>query len=155
MFCWACGSEVSEGLRFCNRCGASLAAERQATPRHLALIIILSLAVAAVTIAGLLFILILGTEMMGRRDSTAETYIFLAALFVTVLGADALMVRQISRLLTAYLQSGEAQNPRRTKDRGILTAPAAGPAPSTAAETIPLSRDTRDASEEELPTRKL
>ena len=158
MFCWACGSEISEGLRFCNRCGASLTAERQARPWHLALIIILSLAVAAVTIVGLLFILIMGTEMMGRRDSTAETYVFLAVLFLMVLGADALMVRQLSRLLTAYLEPGDAQNPRRTKDRGILKAPAAELAPLTAAETTALhttGRDTHEANEQELPTRKL
>src|SRR6187402_3488894 len=105
MFCSACGSEVAEGLRFCNRCGANLAAERQVPPRLLVIITILSLVVAVVTIVGLLFLLILGTEMMGRRDSTAETYIFMIVLFLTVLGVDALLVRQISRLLTVYLQS--------------------------------------------------
>ena len=105
MFCSACGSEVAEGLRFCNRCGSSLGGKRQGPPRLLALIVILSLAVAVVTVAGLLFILIMGTEMMGRRDSSSETYIFMIFLFLTVLGADALLVRQISRLLNVYLQS--------------------------------------------------
>src|ERR1044071_5389009 len=114
MFCHECGSEVSEGLRFCNRCGASLAADRQAPPRLLAFIIVLSLTVAVVTVAGLLFFTILGTEMMGRRDSTAETYIYIAVVFLIVLGADALVVRQISRLLTVYLGS----EPRKTSPKG-------------------------------------
>ena len=160
MFCSACGSEVAEGLRFCNRCGANLAAERQVPPRLLVIITILSLVVAVVTIVGLLFLLILGTEMMGRRDSTAETYIFMIVLFLTVLGVDALLVRQISRLLTVYLQS-EPQSTR-VKDRGILKASAPELAAPSAAETTALhttASDTHkvptDANEQELPTRKL
>ena len=162
MFCSACGSEVSEGLRFCNRCGANLSTERQAPPRLLTFIIILSLAVAVVTIVGLLFVLILGTEMMGRRDSTAETYIFLFALLLTVVGVDALMVRQISRLLTVYLQTGGSPSPP-AKDRGILKPSAPElTSPTAAAETTALhttARDTHEVpaetDEQELPTRKL
>ena len=162
MFCSACGSEVAEGLRFCNRCGASLGVETGAPPRLLAFIIILSLAFAAVTIAGLFFILVLGTEMMGRRDWTAETYIVLFVLFFTVVGVDALMVRQISRLLTVYLQTGTPQNAP-AKGREVLEAPAPELTPPTAAaETTALhttARDTdkmpADTNDQELPTRKL
>lgn len=161
MFCPKCGSQVSEGLRFCNRCGASLATERSAPPKLLAIIIVLSLAVAVVTTVGLLFIVILGTEMMGRRDSTAETYIYIAVLFLIVLGVDALMVRQISRLLTVYLQAGEQHNPR-AESPGILKASAPELPTPAAAETTALNNsvaDTRevaaDTNEQELPTRKL
>jgi hypothetical protein len=145
-------------LRFCNRCGASLGAGSEAPPRLLAIIIVLSIAVAVVTIVGLLFMLVLGTEMMGRRDSTAETYIFIATLFLTVLGADALMVRQISRLLTIYLRS-EPQNTR-AEGRDISKASAPELASPAAAETAVLHHpDTHQVSvdrhEEESPTRKL
>ena len=160
MFCSACGSEIADGLRFCNRCGASLTTEKQAPPRLLTIIIILSLAVAAVTIVGLLFILILATEMMGRRDSTSETYIFMAALFLIVLGADAFMVRQISRLLTVYLQSEPQEG--RVAGRRVLKSPAPELAPQPAAETTALHTtppDTREmpvaTNDQELPTRKL
>jgi hypothetical protein len=160
MFCSACGSEVAEGLRFCNRCGASLGAGREAPPKLLAFIIILSLAFAVVTIVGLLFILILATEMMGRRDSTAETYIFIGVLFFVVLGADALIARQISRLLTVYLQS-EPQPTRAEGRRSLkpptpeLTTPAAAVTTvlhTTAPDTQEMPADT---DEQELPTRKL
>jgi hypothetical protein len=160
MFCSACGSEVAEGLRFCNRCGASLVAKRQSPPWLLAIITILSLLVAAVTIVGLLFIVIVATEMMGRRDSTAVTYISMIVMFLTVLGVDALLVRQISRLLTVYLQS-EPQNTG-AKDRGVLKASAPELAAPPAAETTALhstAPDTHkvpaDTNEQELPTRKL
>ena len=136
MFCPSCGSEVAEGLRFCNRCGASLGGAAEAPPRLLLLIAILSFAVLAVTVVGLLFILILGTEMMGRRDSSANTFIFMIFLFLTVLGADWLMVRQISRLLTVYLQSGATQ-PART---------ASGSLRSPAPELTPRMPDTADLS---------
>ena len=160
MYCSACGSEVAEGLRFCNRCGANLGTERKAPPRILVFITILSLAVAVVTIVGLLFTLILGTEMMGRRDSTAETYIFIFLIFLTVLGVDALMIRQISRLLTVYLHS-EPQNTG-AKGRGTLRESAPELAPPTATQTTALNTtglDTHEvpaaSTEQELPTRKL
>ena len=160
MYCSACGSEVAEGLRFCNRCGANLGTERKAPPRILVFITLLSLAVAVVTIVGLLFMLVLGTEMMGRRDSTAETYIFIFLIFLTVLGVDALMIRQISRLLTVYLHS-EPQNTG-AKGRGTLKESVPELAPPTAAETTALNTtglDTHEvpaaSSEQELPTRKL
>lgn len=35
MYCAECGSEVKEGLRFCNRCGASQVNEKTAPPRFL------------------------------------------------------------------------------------------------------------------------
>lgn len=161
MYCPKCGSEVSEGLRFCNRCGASLATERQAPPRLLTFILILSLAVVVVTIVGLLFMLILGTEMMGRRDSTAETYVFLALVFLTVLGVDTLLVRQISRLLTVYLQTSEPNN-QGAAGSGVLKTAAPELPPPTAPETTSLhttARDTREmpanTNQEDLPTRKL
>ena len=161
MFCSACGSEVAEGLRFCNRCGAGLGVATEAPPRLLTFIIILSLAVATVTIAGLFFILIMGTEMMGRRDSTAETYIFIAVLFLIVLGVDALLVRQISRLLNVYLESG-GKKTTHTKARGILKTPAPELTMPATAETAALhttatetAKIPADTDEEELPTRKL
>ena len=172
MFCSACGSEVAEGLRFCNRCGASLGAGTDAPPKVLALIVILSIAVAVVAIVGLLFIVILGTEMMGRRDSTAETYIFIAVIFLIVLGVDALMIRQISRLLNVYLETGGRPNtPAEGRDipkppAPELAAPPAGATASargfTAQETTALhttAQDTdkvaADTIDQELPTRKL
>jgi len=98
--------------------------------------------------------------MMGRRDSTAETYIFIFLIFLTVLGVDALMIRQISRLLTVYLHS-EPQNTG-AKGRGTLRESAPELAPPTAAETTALNTtglDTHEvpavSSEQELPTRKL
>ena len=161
MFCPACGSEIADGLRFCSRCGAGLTAGREAPPRLLAFIVILSLAVAAVTIAGLLFIVILSTEMIGRRDSTSETYIFVFVLFLTVLGVDWLLVRQISRLLTVYLQTEPPNTPAKARGISKPSAPELMP-PTATAETTALHttpRDTdkvpADTNDAELPTRKL
>jgi hypothetical protein len=58
-------------------------------------------------------------------------------LFLTVLGVDALMVRQISRLLTVYLQTGGTQNTSAER-RGISK--------TSAPELAPLKPDTADLS---------
>jgi predicted nucleic acid-binding Zn ribbon protein len=60
MFCPACGAETKEGLRYCNRCGASLIAERTAPPRLFTMIVVLSVVVLLAIIIGFLMIFFLG-----------------------------------------------------------------------------------------------
>jgi hypothetical protein len=138
-----------------------VAAEPQAPPHLLAFIIILSLAFALVTIFGLLFMVILGTEMMSRHDWPAETKLFMAALFLTTLGADFLLARQISRLLTVYLQSGPRTTPAKPHAVPNASAPRLAP-PTAAAQTTVLPTagpDTNkvpaETGDQEQPTRKL
>ena len=159
MFCSACGSEVAEGLKFCNRCGAGLGPD--APPRVFAMIVILSLSFAVVTGLGLFFVLIITTEYMSRRDANAATFVFIALLILLIFALGALMVRQISRLLTVYLQApkSKAANPESPATTKTSTPDLAS---TQAAETLPLYTNDRstskvpaDTDEQELPTRRL
>ncbi|HEX8369810.1 MAG TPA: hypothetical protein VF604_14785 [Pyrinomonadaceae bacterium] len=110
MYCSACGSEVQEGLRYCNRCGANLApaAEASAPPKLFSIIMILTAAAVLVGVAGLAAIFFFAIEFMSRGNIPAETVVFLLAFTLVVFGIDALLIRQLSRALGVYLKTGGA-----------------------------------------------
>jgi hypothetical protein len=111
MYCSACGSEVQEGLRYCNRCGANLAAETAAAPppRLFGIIMALAAAIALIGVGGLAAVFFFAIELMGRGNIPAETLIFLVIFTLAVFGIEALLIRQLSRALGVYLQSGGAK----------------------------------------------
>lgn len=108
MYCSACGSEVQEGLRYCNRCGAHLAAESGAPPKLFGIIVALATAAALVAIIGLIAIFFFAIELMGRGNIPVETVVFLMFFTLAVFGIDALLIRQLARALGIYLKSGGA-----------------------------------------------
>jgi hypothetical protein len=127
MYCSACGSEVQEGLRYCNRCGASLAAATAAAapPRLFGVILALAIAAALIGIGGLVAIFFFAIELMGRGNIPAETLVFLLFFTLAVFGIEALLIRQLSRSLGVYLQSGatppQAEKPKLNKAKPELT----------------------------------
>lgn len=108
MYCSACGSEVQEGLRYCNRCGANLAAESGAPPRLFGIILALVAAAGLVGILGLTAIFFFAIELMGRGNVPAETLVFLVVFTLALFGIEALLIRQLSRALAVYLKTGGA-----------------------------------------------
>jgi len=116
MYCASCGSEVQEGLRYCNRCGANLAAESSsAPPRMFGVVLALAAAVAVVGVAGLVAIFFFAIELMGRGSVPAETIVFLIVFSLVVFGIDAMLIRQLSRALSAYLKTGGATQTEKPK----------------------------------------
>ncbi|MDQ3798643.1 MAG: hypothetical protein M3384_04275 [Acidobacteriota bacterium] len=126
MYCSACGSEVQEGLRYCNRCGANLAAAADeatgAPPRLFGIIMVLAGVIALVGVAGLVTIFFFSIELMSRGSVPAETVVFLIVFTLVVFGIVALLTRQLSRVLTAYLESGGATS-RQTGEQKLNKAP--------------------------------
>jgi flagellar basal body-associated protein FliL len=104
MFCKSCGSEVQEGLRYCNRCGANLAAEAEPAPKLFAIVIILAIAVLLVGIVGIAAVFFFAVELMGRGNIPIETVIFLVVFALVVFGIEALLIKQLSRVLGIYLK---------------------------------------------------
>jgi predicted nucleic acid-binding Zn ribbon protein len=109
MFCPACGAETKEGLRYCNRCGASLIAERTAPPRLFTMIVVLSVVVLLAIIIGFLMIFFFGVELMGRGNADPIAYLFLMTLSLVVLAVIWFIVRQLARLISVYLETSETK----------------------------------------------
>lgn len=110
MYCSACGSEVQKGLRYCNRCGANIAAtETVAPPKLFSIILVLAGAVVLIGVVGLVTIFFFAIEFMGRGNIPFESLAFLVTFTLVVFGICALLIRQLSRALTVYLQSGASQ----------------------------------------------
>jgi hypothetical protein len=103
--------EVREGLRYCNRCGANLALERNAPPKLFGVIISISGVIAIIAVAALLVITFVVSEVLGKGNVSAETYLFLMVLTIAVFGIEALLIRQLSRLLSAYLETAGTASP--------------------------------------------
>ena len=109
MFCPACGAETKEGLRYCNRCGASLIAERTAPPRLFTMIVVLSVVVLLAITIGFLMIFFFGIELAGRGNVQPNAYLFLTALSLVVLAVIWFIVRQLARLINVYLETSETK----------------------------------------------
>lgn len=109
MFCPACGAETKEGLRYCNRCGASLIAERTAPPRLFTMIVVLSVVVLLAIIIGFLMILFFGIELLARGNVEPIAYLFMTALSLVVLAVIWFIVRQLARLINVYLETSETK----------------------------------------------
>ncbi|HEX9929894.1 MAG TPA: zinc ribbon domain-containing protein [Pyrinomonadaceae bacterium] len=109
MFCPACGAETKEGLRYCNRCGASLIAERTAPPRLFTMIVVLSVVVLLAIIIGFLMILFFGIELLARGNVEPIAYLFMTALTLVVLAVIWFIVRQLARLISVYLETSETK----------------------------------------------
>jgi predicted nucleic acid-binding Zn ribbon protein len=106
MYCPACGSQVSEGLRYCNHCGENLIAETSRPPRLTAIILVLGLAVLLVGVTGLAAIFLFAVEFLGRGNIPVESVLFLIVFTLVFFGVEALLIRQLSRLISVYLQTG-------------------------------------------------
>lgn len=156
MYCSSCGSEVQEGLRYCNRCGANLVAETGATPRLFGIVMILALAVLLVGIVGLAAIFFFAVELMGRGNIPLETVVFLIVFALVVFGIEALLIKQLSRVLGIYLKQSPAPATKKSETKSANKLPEARQdfiAPDSVHTTASEEKTRRFDSEE--VTRKL
>lgn len=116
MYCPSCGAEQIQGLKYCNRCGANLAPSNNISPGKLGgLIWAVSLATVLVSLGGLVMIFIFAMEYMSRSDASGRSLVFLILFLLVVLSISALLIRQLSRLIGAYLQSSDTAKPKPAK----------------------------------------
>jgi hypothetical protein len=107
MFCPSCGAEYAIGLNYCNRCGANLSAplaEASSAPISVTKpAIVISTAILLITLFGFMAV-IEGAIKLARNiqqsDPVAITILFGMG---TILVTDILLIRQLSRLISAAL----------------------------------------------------
>jgi hypothetical protein len=121
MYCPSCGSEYTVELKYCNRCGANLGVgleeQNQIVPISLTKpALIIGAVIAILTIMGFGMV-ITGAVELSHNPRFGEDAI--AAIVVpgmlTILVIDILLVRQLSKIITASLSSSTQAQPKRTK----------------------------------------
>ena len=131
-----------------------MAAERIAPPKLFGVIVVVSAVIAVITVAALLFVSFFISEVPGKGMVSAETYVFLVVLTLAVFGIEALLIRQLSRLLSAYLQTGGAVPNKTTVELQSSQSAAQLSEPRQTTASIPTPRETTPIEVEQM-TRKL
>ena len=100
MFCSSCGTTITPGLSFCNRCGASLKEEPTGSTVRTGVILAFLLAITIIGIAGLGFML--GGAVTLKRDAVLGEDVvgmFMFFTFIIVGLIEFFLVRQLSKLI--------------------------------------------------------
>lgn len=96
MYCVACGTPLTPGLSYCNRCGVSL--KERSEPKNNSIPAFLT-AITLIAIAGLG--IMLGGALTLRRDADMAQEIvgfFMLFTFIIVVVTEVMLVRQLSRM---------------------------------------------------------
>ena len=145
MYCPSCGTE-STGLKYCNRCGANLglpAAPTEIVQINLTKpVLIIGIILAVLTLGGFA-LLVLGAGMLATVTRAVDPLIALIFMgIVTILTADILLIRQLSKLVTAALNSNQMGRPQQT----IAPAPAQQFSRANTAPFLPASSVTENTT---------
>lgn len=110
MYCPSCGNAVAEGLKYCNRCGASLGAGWDASPSGLTgPAWAISLATALITLGGMTMLFILAIQLVKRGgDLSPAAGVMTLAFIACIAFVDWMLVRQLSRVIDVYRAGGAA-----------------------------------------------
>ncbi|HEV3467892.1 MAG TPA: zinc ribbon domain-containing protein [Pyrinomonadaceae bacterium] len=167
MYCPSCGNSVAEGLKYCNRCGASLGGD-EGRPGLAGLTgpaWAISLAAALITLGGLAMLFVLGLTLINRgADLSPSGGIMMLAVLAVIALVDWMLIRQLARVIDAYRGAGVPPAPARRSDAARAPAelderqPARLEAPrepfisvteqtTRTLEQVPRERDTRPQPE--------
>lgn len=101
MFCSSCGTTITPGLSFCNRCGASLKEQPAETTVRTGAIIAFLLAVTVIAIGGL-GVMTGGALALKREAALGEEvvgmFMFFAFFIISII--EFFLVRQLSKLVS-------------------------------------------------------
>ena len=125
MFCSTCGTTITPGLSFCNRCGASLKEREESTVRTGAIVAFL----IAITIIGIggLGIMLGGALTLKRDAALGEDVVgmFMFFTFFILSLTEFFLVRQLSKLLGSKEPKHASLPPYATMPNELRTAQAA------------------------------
>lgn len=131
MYCSACGSPITPGLSFCNRCGMSLKERTENSKSPLPIILVVAMVLVATSAMGLL----LGGPIALKREGQFGEELIVLFMFLTFLITafiEIFLYRQLGRLT--------AQPKLSSTTAGSLPAPGPGeyyaPQPRSLAEPL-------------------
>jgi hypothetical protein len=114
MYCPSCGNVVAEGLKYCNRCGESLAVGGEVVPASglTGPAWAISTAAALITLGGLAMIFVIGLQLIVRgMDLSPGGGIMMLAFLAVIAFVDWMLIRQLARVID--LQRGAPASRRR------------------------------------------
>ena len=146
MYCSACASPVTAGLKFCNRCGTNLNRDERETGGGVATGLITAVVLIAILGLGVMF----GGAIALKQGSGADAEtvgLFMTFCFLLVGFAEVFLLRQLSRVLGGPSKNQLVEN----------NAPLFQPAQSAPVRELRAVRDTAEpiASVTENTTRTL
>lgn len=120
MYCQSCGTATTQGLNYCNRCGANLSPISTAPfSKLVALVWSIPLAMALITLGGLGMLFYIGLELTRRGGDASPTGALLMLVdLLAVLIIDWMLIRQLSRVIDIYRPSREVTNGSRLELNG-------------------------------------
>jgi hypothetical protein len=109
MYCPSCGTPNTQGLNYCNRCGANLVPASSAPVSRLAgLAWSIPLAMALITLGGLGMVFYIGLEMVRKgADIPLQSAAMLLVDVLVIVALDWMLLRQLSRVIDIYRPPGE------------------------------------------------
>ena|ERR1700730_1736643 len=109
MYCSACASPVTAGLKFCNRCGANLKKDEEATGGSLGGGLVTAVVFVALFGLGIMFGGAIALKNGGGFDRDMIA-IFMTFCFLIIGAAEIFLLRQLSRVLGAPSQNQSLEN---------------------------------------------
>jgi hypothetical protein len=122
MYCSSCGAAMTQGLSYCNRCGANLKLSESLAPstKPAGLIWVITFGIAMMGLPFPAFIVIFALiKELKEAGFPLEYLMVLAAIsLLTVFGAVEMLSRFLPPLVKAYLQSGEPVESKKSELNG-------------------------------------
>jgi hypothetical protein len=119
MFCSSCGVELIKESVYCKHCGAKLLSPIKVDGHQSQLnklpdaIKYLSIATGAVTLGGFSLICLLVWMLLSFPGDKDGAVYFMTLIVLMTFSISGLLIRQLSRLLSAYLQSDKEEKPKK------------------------------------------
>ena len=104
MYCPSCGTAITQGLNYCNRCGANLVPVTNApVSRLVGLVWSIPLAMALITLGGLGMLFFICYELVKKgADISPMSALMLLVDVLVIVAIDWMLLRQLSRVIDIY-----------------------------------------------------
>lgn len=115
MYCERCGKQIDNALNFCNACGAQIKKEKSEQQSVLKTLIA---ALIVVCTTGMGVLIGLMAIMLDKFPNPEPAFIFAIFYLATLFGIAFMIMRQISKLIDAKLNSKDVdfESPRRNEE---------------------------------------